>query len=98
LFQREFSRLGYVDGKNVIFEYRYAEGKLDRLPALAEELVHLNVDVLIAPKTPAAVALKNATKTIPIVFLDVTDPIGSGLIDSLARPGGEYYQKAVVAA
>lgn len=87
-FQRELSKLGYVDGKNVVFDYRYAEGKLDRLPALAEELVRLKVDVLIAPNTPAALALKNATKTIPIVFIDVTDPIAAGLIDSLARPGG----------
>ena len=87
-FQRELGKLGYVDGKNVVFHYRYAEGKLDRLPALAEELVRLKVDVLIAPNTPAALALKNATKTIPIVFIDVTDPIAAGLIDSLARPGG----------
>jgi putative ABC transport system substrate-binding protein len=87
-FQREFSKLGYVEGKNIVFEYRYAEGKLDRLPALAEELVRLKVDVLIAPNTPAALAAKNATKTIPIVFIDVTDPIAAGLIDSLARPGG----------
>jgi putative ABC transport system substrate-binding protein len=88
LFQREFSKLGYVEGKNIAFEYRYAEGNLGRLPALADELVRLKVDVLIAPNTPAAVAAKNATKTIPIVFLDVTDPVGAGLVDSLARPGG----------
>jgi putative tryptophan/tyrosine transport system substrate-binding protein len=87
-FQNEFSKIGYVDGKNITFEYRYAEGKLDRLPALADELVRLKVDVLIAPNTPAALAAKNATKTTPIVFLDVTDPIAAGLIDSLARPGG----------
>src|SRR6266508_4575107 len=87
-FQREFSKLGYVDGKKIVFEYRYAEGNLDRLPALAEELVRLKVDVLIAPNTPAALAAKNATKLIPIVFIDVTDPIAAGLIDSLARPGG----------
>ena len=87
-FQREFSKLGYVEGKNLVFEYRYAEGKLDRLPALAEELVRLKVDVLIAPNTPAALAAKKATKSIPIVFIDVTDPIGVGLVDSLARPGG----------
>ena len=87
-FLREFSKRGYIDGKNVVFEYRYAEGKLDRLPALAEELVRLKVDVLIAPNTPAALALKNATKNIPIVFIDSTDPIAAGLIDSLARPGG----------
>ncbi len=87
-FQREFSKLGYVDGKNIAFEYRYAEGKLDRLPALADELVRLKVDLIIAPNTPAAVAAKNATKTIPIVFIDVTDPIAAGLVDSLPRPGG----------
>jgi len=87
-FQREFSKLGYVDGKNIVFEYRYAEGKLDRLPALADELVRLKVNVIIAPNTPAAVAAKNATKTIPIVFIDVTDPIATGLVDSLPRPGG----------
>jgi putative ABC transport system substrate-binding protein len=87
-FQREFSKLGYIDGKNIIFEYRNAEGKLDRLPALAEELVRLKVDLIIAPNTPAAQAAKNATKTIPIVFLDVTDPVAAGLVDSLARPGG----------
>jgi putative ABC transport system substrate-binding protein len=87
-FQREFNKLGYVDGKNIVFEYRYAEGKLDRLPALADELVRLKVDVIIAPNTPAAVAAKNATKNIPIVFIDVTDPIAAGLVDSLPRPGG----------
>src|SRR5262245_50719011 len=87
-FHREFRKLGYTDGRNVVFEYRHAEGKLDRLPALAEELVRLKVDVLIAPNTPAALALKNATNTIPIIFIDVSDPIGAGLIDSLARPGG----------
>jgi len=80
--------LGYVDGKNIAFEYRYADTKLDRLPALAEELVRLKVDVLLTPGTPGALALKNATRTIPIVFTDVTDPEAVGLIDSLARPGG----------
>ena len=87
-FQREFRKLGYVEGKNIVFEYRYAEGKLDRLPALANELVRLKVDVLITPNTPAALAAKNATKTIPIVFINVTDPVAAGLVDSLARPGG----------
>jgi putative tryptophan/tyrosine transport system substrate-binding protein len=87
-FQREFGKLGYVEGKNIVFEYRYAEGKLDQLAALADELVHLKVDVLVTPTTPGALAAKNATRTIPIVFLDVTDPVGVGLVDSLARPGG----------
>jgi putative tryptophan/tyrosine transport system substrate-binding protein len=87
-FQREFGKLGYVEGKNIVFEYRYAEGKLDRLPALADDLVRLKVDVLLTPTTPGTLAAKNATRTIPIVFLDVTDPVGVGLVDSLARPGG----------
>ena len=80
--------LGYVEGKNISFEYRSADNKLDRLPALAEELIRLDVDVIVTRGTPEARALKTATKTIPIVFYDVTDPIAAGLIDSLARPGG----------
>jgi putative tryptophan/tyrosine transport system substrate-binding protein len=80
--------LGYVEGKNVAYEYRFADDKLDRLPALADELVRLKVDVLLTPGTPGALALKEATQTIPIVFLDVTDPVAAGLVDSLARPGG----------
>jgi putative tryptophan/tyrosine transport system substrate-binding protein len=80
--------LGYVEGKNIAFEYRYANNKLDRFPALADELVRLKVDVLLTPGTPGALALKSATKTIPIVFADVTDPVAAGLVDSLARPGG----------
>jgi putative tryptophan/tyrosine transport system substrate-binding protein len=80
--------LGYVEGKNVAFEYRFADDKLERLPALADELVRLKVDVLLTPGTPSALALKKATQTIPIVFMDVTDPVAAGLVDSLARPGG----------
>jgi putative ABC transport system substrate-binding protein len=80
--------LGYVEGKNTIFEYRFADDKLDRLPALADELVRLKVDVIHTPGTPGALALKNATQTIPIIFSDVTDPVAAGLVDSLARPGG----------
>jgi putative tryptophan/tyrosine transport system substrate-binding protein len=80
--------LGYVEGKNIAFEYRYANNQLDRFPALADELVRLKVDVLLTPGTPGALALKNATKTIPILFLDVTDPVAAGLVASLARPGG----------
>ena len=71
-----------------MIEYRDAEGKLERLPALAAELVALKVDVIVAPSTPAAVAAKQATKTIPIVFAVAGDPVGSGLVTSLARPGG----------
>jgi len=84
-FLRDF---GYVDGTNIKFEFRYAANKLDRLPALAEDLVNQKVDLLITPGTPSALALRAATKTIPIIFLDVTDPVASGLVDSLARPGG----------
>src|SRR4030095_4043435 len=69
LFRRELRTLGYIEGKKMAFEYRSAENKLDRLPALAEELVHLNVDVLVTGSTVATLAAKSATKTIPIVFL-----------------------------
>jgi putative tryptophan/tyrosine transport system substrate-binding protein len=88
LFGRELRALGYVEGKNIALEYRYAEGRLDRLPALVDELIRLKVDVLLTPATPAAVAAKNATKTIPIVFYTGSDPVALGLVDSLARPGG----------
>src|SRR5215472_14943628 len=87
LLLRELRKLGYVEGNNIAIESRYADNKLDRLPALADELVRLKVDVLLTPSTPAALAAKNATRTIPIVFLSVVDPVGVGLVDSLARPG-----------
>ncbi len=79
---------GHVEGQNLAIEYRFTDGKFERLPELAAELVRLNVDVLIANSTNAALAAQNATRTIPIFFMGVTDPIGAGLIDSLARPGG----------
>jgi putative tryptophan/tyrosine transport system substrate-binding protein len=80
--------LGYVEGRNLVIEYRDAEGKVDRLPALAAELVALKVDVIVAPNTPQALAAKRATRTLPIVFCFVADPVASGLVTSLARPGG----------
>jgi putative ABC transport system substrate-binding protein len=80
--------LGYVEGKNIAFEYRFADNKLDRLPALADELVRLKVDVLFTPGINEALAAKNATRTIPIVFMSSGDPVAAGLVDSLARPGG----------
>ena len=85
--RRRLRELGYVEGKNVVFEYRYAEGKLDRLPDLAAELVQLKVDAIVTAG-PAIRAAKNATATIPIVFPHVNDPVGTGLVSSLARPGG----------
>jgi putative ABC transport system substrate-binding protein len=87
-FQRELRALGYVEGKSVIIESRSAEGKLDRLPALADELVRLKVDVLVTPSSVEALAAKNATKIIPIVCLNLGDAVAYGLVDSLARPGG----------
>jgi putative ABC transport system substrate-binding protein len=99
LFLRRLHELGYVEGKNITIEYRSADDKLDRLAALAGELVRLNVDVLVTSTTPAAIAAKNATKTIPIVFmLLAADPVAAGLTDSLARPGGNITGLTNVAA
>ena len=88
-FKREFLKLGYVEGKNIAFEYRNADTKYDRLPALADELVRLKVDVIVTPGANDTRAAKNATKTVPIVFTGGgSDPVTLGLVDSLARPGG----------
>jgi putative ABC transport system substrate-binding protein len=86
--RRALSDLGYVEGKNITFESRYADNKPERLPALAEELVRRKVDVILAASVNTAQATKNATKTIPIVFVSTADPVVAGLVDSLARPGG----------
>jgi len=83
--QRE---LGYVEGKNIVMEYRYAEGKLDRVPALAAELVHLKVDVIVTAAATPTRAAKQATVTIPIVMTNDNDPVGNGFVASLGRPGG----------
>jgi putative ABC transport system substrate-binding protein len=80
--------LGWVEGKNLAIEDRWAEGRTERFPALAAELVGLKVDVIVTGSWPAAVAAKNATTTIPIVFYGAGDPVGTGLVQSLARPGG----------
>ena len=81
-------RLGYEEGRNIVIEYRWAEGRYDRLPELAAELVNLNVDVLVTAGTPGALAAKQATSTIPIVLAAVGDPVAAGIVGSLARPGG----------
>jgi putative ABC transport system substrate-binding protein len=80
--------LGYLAGRNLVFEHRYAEGKTEILPALAAELVHLKVDVIVAVGTSATRAAKNATETIPIVFTRIADPVAMGFVVSLARPSG----------
>ena len=80
--------LGYVEGQNITIETRFSEGKIDRLPALATELVRLKIDVIVTQRTPAGIAAKNATSTIPIILTGGTDPVATGLVSSLARPGG----------
>ena len=87
-FRHGLSDLGYVEGKNIGIVYRYGEGNVDRLPQLATELVRLNPNVILAGGTVPALAAKQATKTIPIVFVNVADPLSVGLVMSLARPGG----------
>ena len=88
-FRRGLRDLGYVEGRNLVIEYRGAEGKPERFPALAAELVALKVDVIVtAGGTLAALAAKQATRTLPIVFAAAADPVESGLVTSLARPGG----------
>ena len=87
-FRQGLKNLGYVEGKNILVEYRYAEGMEDRLPGLVGELVQLKVDVLIIPPLRAIRAAQQATKTIPIVMVTTADPVATGLVDSLARPGG----------
>ena len=80
--------LGWIEGKNISIEYRYAEGKSDRLADLAPSFVHIKVDIIVTAVTPDALAAKNATKVIPIVMAASGDPVASGLVESLARPGG----------
>src|SRR5215471_16621000 len=87
-FRQGLRERGDVEGQKIVIEYRYAGGLTERLPNLAAELVQLKVDVIVVTGTPATQAAKNATKTIPIVMKNVTDPVGTGLVASLAHPGG----------
>jgi putative tryptophan/tyrosine transport system substrate-binding protein len=87
-FQQGLRERGYVEGQNVVVEFRVTDGSLDQLPQLAEELVRSQVDILMVPNMPAALAAKQATSTIPIVMVAISDPVGNGLVASLARPGG----------
>jgi len=87
-FREGLRELGYVEGRNILIEYRWAEGKYERFPALVGEFIALKVDVIITAGTPAALAVKKATASIPLVMVAVGDPVGTGLVASLARPGG----------
>jgi putative ABC transport system substrate-binding protein len=87
-FRQGLRELGHIQGQNIIIEYRYSEGKSDRLSVLASELVQLKIDVIVTGTTPAIQAVKNTTSTIPIVMAEVADPVAVGLVASLARPGG----------
>jgi len=88
VFPTALQNLGYVVGRNLVFDVRWAEGKNDRFPSLAVELVALKPDAIVADSTPAALAAARATTTVPIVIINVSDPVGSGLVASLAHPGG----------
>jgi len=87
-FREHLRELGWVEGQNIVIEYRFAEGRTDRLPGLAHELIRLKVDVIAAVPTPAVIAARNATRTIPIVGMSLTEPVALGVVPSLARPGG----------
>ena len=87
-FRQELSKLGWLEKKNITFEYRFAEQKNERLPELAADLVRLKVDLIVVSGAPSALAAKSATTTIPIVMTTASDPVGAGLVASLGRPGG----------
>jgi putative ABC transport system substrate-binding protein len=95
-FPRGMLELGYVEGKNLMIEWRFANGIAERVPDLAAELVRLNVDAIVAGNTPAVSALQKATSNIPIVMTAINDPVGSGLIKSLAHPGGNITGLSII--
>jgi putative ABC transport system substrate-binding protein len=97
LFVEGLRGLGYIEGKNIFFEIRYAEGSRDRLREFATELVHLKVDAIFTASSPAMFALKEATKTIPIVIVSSSDPVGEGIVSSLAQPGGNITGMSLIA-
>jgi putative ABC transport system substrate-binding protein len=96
-FRQGLRELGYIEGKNIVVEYRYADGKLNRVPALAAEMVRLNVEVILTGGSAATRPAKEATTTIPIVMAQDTDPVGNGFVTSLARPGGNITGLSIVA-
>jgi ABC-type uncharacterized transport system substrate-binding protein len=96
-FESGLRELGYVDGKTIFIEYRYAEGKLEPVPTLAADLVRLKVDIIVTDTSDATQAAKNATKIIPVVFTTANDPVGDGQVASLARPGGNLTGLSILA-
>jgi putative tryptophan/tyrosine transport system substrate-binding protein len=96
-FRKGLRELGYVEGKNIKVEFRYAETKVERYPEFLAELIRLKVDVIVTSSTPPTLAAKDATKTVPIVFVAVGDPVVSGLVASLARPGGNLTGLSILA-
>jgi ABC-type uncharacterized transport system substrate-binding protein len=87
-FREGLHELGYEEGRNIVIEYRWADGKYDQFPTLVAELIAAKVDVIVTAGTPAALAVKKATTTVPLIMVAVGDPVGTGLVPSLARPGG----------
>ena len=97
-FQQGLRERGYVEGRNVVIQFGFTDGSLDQLPRLAEEMLRANVNVIVASAAPAALAVKNATTSVPIVFVGVNDPVGLGLVSSLARPAGNVTGLATTSA
>ena len=97
-FRQGLRELGYIEGQNVAIDVRFASGQVERLPELAAELVRLKPDVMVTPATPPSLSAKQATRTIPIVFAGIADPVGAGLITNFARPGGNITGVASISA